>query len=296
MPWARPGSFGIGTIAGWVRSAVRTWRVVRSLPERSGIVVMVPPVFAAAVALGAARPETRVCVDLHSGALNDARWAWSRRWMIRLLRRCHGVIATNMEILGGIDLGATPVMLLVEAAPLAELGSSTVSDRPIPESLRQPVALFPASGAADEPLEQLEVAASLLKGEVRVVATGNLPQGPEGGALERVGFLADEDYWRLFEQARVVLALTSREATSQQSATEAVGAGKPLVCTDTVMLRTTFGPCSEFCDNSPESIARAVRSALRDAEQLSDGTVSVAQAIASQRARTLARLDRVLRS
>jgi hypothetical protein len=35
---------------------------------------------------------------------------------------------------------------------------------------------------------------------------------------------------------------------------------------------------------------------LRDAEQLSDGTVSVAQAIASQRARTLARLDRVLRS
>lgn len=292
MPWARPGLGGRRRAVGWLRSAARTWRHVRSLPGDSAVIVMVPPVFAPATVVLAARQRTRVVFDVHSGALNDERWQWSHRLLLRLIRRADAVLVTNSELIEGLDLGATRVVLLVDPSdrpePPAHVSAAPNDDGPA-------TVVFPASGAPDEPIAALAGAAARLQGEAHVVVTGRIGDTEGIDAVERVGFLSSPDFEELVAGADIILALTDREATNQRAAAEAVSLGKPLVCSDTAMLRQVYGPAAVFAQNTADSLAAAIREALRDQERLRDGSREVAARITAQRARSLAALDRLLR-
>lgn len=291
MPWARPGQVGRRRVLGWLRSAGRTWRRVRSMPDGSAVVVMVPPVFAPAVVVLSARRHTRVVFDLHSGSLNDERWLWSHWLLLRLIHQVDAVIVTNLELVEGLDLGSARVVVMVDPTDRLEPPAHVAAES---GSGELPTVVFPASGAPDEPIAALIGAAAQLQGDVRVVATGRIGDAPGIEALERVGFLSASEFADLMSDADLILALTDREATNQRSAAEAVSLGKPLVCSDTAMLREVYGPAAVFAKNTPDSLAAAIRTAIRDRDRLSLGSREVAVTIAAQRNRSLATLDRLL--
>jgi glycosyltransferase involved in cell wall biosynthesis len=264
MPWAWPGRSLPRMLLGWLRSGFRTWRVARSLPAGSVVVAMAPPVFCPLAALAAARGRgVRLVIDLHSGALNDARWRWTFGVMRWVIRRAKAVIVTNPDLLVGQDVGITPILVIhdpfwVRARP--EAGRDPMPGRPY--------ALFPASGGSDEPIDALAEAAALLAGRVEVVVTGDRPPGDDRPALRRTGYLPDDEFQSLMAHTAVVLALTTREATMQRAAYEGLQLGRPLVCSDTGVLRRVFADAAVFVSNTGPAIAAGIREAMARADQL----------------------------
>ena len=284
MPWAWPGRSLPRTLLGWLRSGLRTWRVVRSLSTGSVVVAMAPPVFCPLVAVAAARGRgVRLVIDLHSGALNDARWRWTFSVMRWAIRRVEAVIVTNPDLLEGQDTGATPVLVIhdpfwVRGRP--EAGPSALPGRPY--------ALFPASGGSDEPIEALAEAAALLTGQVEVVVTGDRPSGDDGPAMRRTGFLPRAEFQSLMARAAVVLALTTREATMQRAAYEGLQLGRPLVCSDTGVLRRVFADAAVFVDNTGPAIAAGIGEAMARAAQLQAAGAAVQATMRAESQRGLA--------
>jgi glycosyltransferase involved in cell wall biosynthesis len=224
------------------------------------VVAVGPPVFAPlCVELARLGRRHRVVVDLHSGALNDRRWRWSFPIMRWLLRRADIVVVTNREIVEGLGLDD-------RLAVIHDLLVFDVDPAPAPEVGSLPKVVFPASGAADEPMDIVAGAAELLRGEAEVVTTGREPG--RSGCVERLGFLPVDDYRALLGSASVVLALTRREATMQQAAYEALHVGAPIVCSDTRVLRGILGDAAVAVRHEPESLAAGVREALRRHEEL----------------------------
>jgi glycosyltransferase involved in cell wall biosynthesis len=264
MPWAWHGRSLARTLLGWLRSGLRTWRIVRSLPTGSVVVAMAPPVFCPLVTLAAARGRgVHLVIDLHSGALNDVRWRWMFGVMRWAIRRAEAVIVTNPDLLEGQDTGATPVLVIHDPFWLG--GRPEAGRDPMPG---RPYALFPASGASDEPIDALARAAALLTGQVEVVLTGDRPPGGDRPRMRLTGFLPIGEFQSMMAHAAVVLALTTREATMQRAAYEGLQFGRPLVCSDTGVLRRVLADAAVFVDNTAPAIAAGISEAMVRADQL----------------------------
>ena len=264
MPWAWPGQPLRRTVLGWLRSGVRTWRLVRSLPQRSAVVVMAPPVFCPLVALWAARGRNvRVAIDLHSGGLNDPSWRWSFGIMRWAIRQAATVIVTNPDLLEEQNIGHTPVQIIQDPFWIEdeiEIGSVLPS--------RLPYAVFPASGAPDEPIHAVVEAAALLSGQVDLVVTGEQSVRPDTPGLRLTGFIPAKEFRGLMAHAAVVLALTTREATMQRAAYESLQVRRPLVCSDTRVLRRVLMDAAVFVENNGPSIAAGIMEAVARADEL----------------------------
>src|SRR5438270_2949845 len=263
MPWAWPGLPLPRRLASWLRSAVATVRAVRG-GRPATIVVVEPPVFAPLCAWAVRRRGSRIFLDLHSGALIAPNWAWARPLLGFVARRVHGVIVTNRETLQGLDLGATPSYVLHD--PIwARPGSGPRAGG----AATPPYVLFPASANPDEPLRLVEEVGRLLGGDPRVKVSGGLAR-PDSAGVEYLGYLPRPEYDRLLAGASAVLALTDWEATMQRSAYEAVQAAVPVVALDRRVLRETMdgGGCV-FASADPDEIARAIRYAVANREELS---------------------------
>jgi glycosyltransferase involved in cell wall biosynthesis len=286
MPWAWPGRSLARTSLGWLRSGLRTWRVVRRQPSGSVVVAMAPPVFCPLVALWAARRRgLHVAIDLHSGGLNDARWRWSFGLMRWAIRQAEVVIVTNPDLLEGQDTGATPVLVIQD--PFWVRGWREAGSSPMPA---RSYAVFPASGATDEPIEALAEAAALLKGELEIVVTGGSRVRPERPGLRLTGFLPGDEFQDLMAHATLVLALSTREATMQRAAYEALQLGRPLVCSDTRVLRRVLDSAAIFVENTGPAIAAGIREAVIRAEQLQAAGEAVRVTIKAEAERGLAQL------
>jgi glycosyltransferase involved in cell wall biosynthesis len=284
MPWAWHGRSLPRTLVGWLRSGLRTWRVVRSLPTGSVVIVMVPPVFGPLVALAAARGRgVHLVIDLHSGAFNDLRWRWTFGVMRWAIRRAEAVIVTNPDLLEGQDTGATPVLVIHD--PFWVGGRPEGGRDPMPG---WPYALFPASGASDEPIDALAEAAALLAGQIEVVVTGDHPAGGGRPGMRRTGYLPVAQFQSIMAHAAVVLALTTREATMQRAAYEALQFGRPLVCSDTGVLRRVLADAAVFVDNTGPAIAAGIREATTRADQLQAAGAAVQATMRADSERGLA--------
>ena len=284
MPWARPGRSVARTSLGWLRSGLRTWRVVRHLPAGSVVLATAPPVFCPLVALLAARRSgVHVAVDLHSGGLNDARWRWSVNIMRWAIRHAEAVIVTNPDLLEGQDTGVTPVLVIQD--PVWTGAWPLVDPRPMPG---RPYAIFPASGSTDEPIGALAEAAALLEGQVEIVVTGDRPVLSQRPGLRLTGFLPAAEFQDLMAHATVVLALTTREATMQRAAYEGLQLGRPLVCSDTKVLRRVLGNAAVFVENSGPGIATGIMDATSRADELHAAGTAVQATIKAEAERGLA--------
>jgi glycosyltransferase involved in cell wall biosynthesis len=294
-PWSHPRQPKVTKLAAWMRSGLATLRRVRALPPDSLVVVMAPPVFAPLVSLLARRRDVALAIDMHSGALDDPKWRWSFPLMRRLLRRADAVIATTPEVFQGLGFPKTETVFIVDptlaalpeshnAAPAAAAGEPV---RP------RPYVLFPASGEVDEPIDAVADAAARLAGEIDVVVTGRQPARLEQSALQLTGFVSAAEYRRLMTGATLVLALTTREATNQRAACEALQFGRPLLCSSTRMLRETYGGAAVFAAPTAEAIVAGIREGLARQDELRAGIPAVVTRLRDQARTGVARLRRL---
>jgi hypothetical protein len=235
-------------------------RTLRAARQSSVAVVTNPPVLAplAAVAGGG-----NVVVDHHAGAFNDPRW----RWALPVLRaveprlRAH-MVHTEEHAAEARRRFRRPV-LVIQGAPVAPHWARELA----PGSGSADVVLV-AGHAFDEPLADfLTAAASLPQVRFLVTGTPRQPLAPPSNVAVP-GHLPADEYWRTLAGARLVVSLTTRDATMQQGGYDALDLGRPLVTSDTAALRAFFADAAVYVRPDAASIAEGVEKALADEDRL----------------------------
>jgi glycosyltransferase involved in cell wall biosynthesis len=219
-----------------------------------------------------------VWCDAHSGAFDDPRWSRFARANAKVLRSSTGVVVANEPLAARLrEQQLNPVVVI--SPPLIARPSQ-------PSAARLLVATLGYS--FDEPLQELLEAVRLVP-DIRVVFTGRAPtwvreSAPANCAL--TGWLTAGDYDQLLREARGVICLTTREATMQTGAYEAVERGLPMILSATRMLREYFdlGGTIFVEDHTPERLAKAMRQVVDNQTKLRQESID-ARDIYVQRSR-----------
>lgn len=230
------------------QSLVTLQLLVRRRPRV--LLVMAPPAALVLLALVWGRlTRCRVVVDCHSGAV------LGRPLSARLAARADLVIVTVPQLTQGFARAVA-----VHDPPVV-----------IPAAARHDEIVFPASWLPDEPIEDLLAAARSLPDQAFAI-TGKAPAGLAVAPNVRLtGYLHRADYLALLAGAPLVLALTTREDTMQRAAYEAVGAGRPVVASDTKALRSYLDGAATYAGD----LSEAITSALRNLPELEAGAARV---------------------
>lgn len=138
----------------------------------------------------------------------------------------------------------------------------------------KPWVVFPASFAADEPVEDLISAAKLLP-HVTFFITGNTKNLKQQELLATkpsnvhfLGFVSRDDFDALILSVDIVLALTIHDGIQLSVCGEAVGGEKPLVLSNTSLLRELYPVGTVFVENTGTGIAEGITTALSKISQL----------------------------
>jgi glycosyltransferase involved in cell wall biosynthesis len=248
-------------------SAVQTViYLLRARPR--ALIVTNPPIFAALVAYPYARlAKAPLILDSHPSSFRThgphSRVLPLHTWLARRSRR---VLVTTDELAHQVlAWGGTP-LVVHEAPPQRTI-------RPSPTRAGRPAVLILGSLSPDEAVDEVLGAAHLLP-ELDFAFTGDTRRCPRavlGSAPRNVtflGFLGTQEYAAALGRASVAVVLTTllREAVPR-SAYDAVYAGRPLVLSDSPVLRELF-PFAVKVDNNQKSIAGGVREALACRDEL----------------------------
>ena len=262
--WARLGSRPATVWIKYLGQAIRTWRILlRDKPD--AVFVMSPPVVAGAVVFPyCALRGIPFVVDAHTGAFLDRRWRHFQRLQHWLCRRAATTIVTNTHL----------------ANRLAEQGADTTILPDVPVKYPPATSALEKTGFTiavicsfdyDEPVDVILDTARALP-DVTFLVTGD-PRKLERlqlqlpGNLRLTGFLDNAAYGQLLRDADVVMALTTGRHKMLRAAYEAIYQGTPIIISDSPMLREEFDTAAILVDNSPATIAAAVRELQRNQEK-----------------------------
>jgi Glycosyl transferases group 1 len=263
-PWTAPLAYPL--------LAARTIRAIVARRPRA-IVVVAPPFVAPLVVLPVARlVGARVAIDVHTGALLDRRWRWSAGILAWACRRADAAIVTLPSLAARLGAG---VDALIIPDPLPDLRQG---DAPPGADGGEVVAV--CGWGDDEPIEALVAAA---RGRAwRLVLTGR-PTRPVDlpPNVELTGFLDDDAYVRRLARAAAVVVLTTRDDTLLSGAWEGIALGRPLVLSDTLALRSTFGDGPSYVRPEAAAIAAGIEATLADPDRARAATVALRQRFAT---------------
>jgi glycosyltransferase involved in cell wall biosynthesis len=210
----------------------------------------------------------KLIVDAHnSGILPANRLLAALGIMLRYIQRKADLTLVTNEGLAEIvkKNGGNPFVL-----PDRIPQKSRLNKKSLPAA---PAVLCVCTFGSDEPYTELIRAASIAD-TVSFYITGRfrkiykkLPR-PIPPNLVFTGFLAEEEYWTMLNSVNFVLDLTTRENCLVCGAYEAIAAKTPLILSDTRALRSYFHKGVIFTLNDADSIARAVKEALRKEQEL----------------------------
>ncbi len=247
-----------------VQAAITFMLILRVRPK--AVIFTNPPFIAGAVCVAACRLVGAQCwCDCHSGAFNNPRWSRFSALNRTVLRACTGVIFHTLRI---ADERRHEVRRSVV------LGIYAMNDRTRPVSSRpdrtsdRPLVVASCSYGFDEPIDILFAAIEGLP-ELGAALTGN----PPADLLERApqnarftGFLSDEDYHQLLDDADLVVCLTTREATMQNGLIEGLEHGRPVITSHTMALAEWAEdiPGVITARNESEALSSAIQTVLSD--------------------------------
>ena len=222
-------------------------------------------------------PEVRIIADCHNSMFN-ARWL-SFPWALQLLNSCDLVLTHNDVVLKtALSLNVDPSRLhRLETKPAqidcrsAENAENTDQRSPY----QRPWVLYPCSFDVDEPVSAVFKAARLMP-EITLVITGDVARGSGIHDLTSLppnvrllGFISRSDFDRHVCMADIVMGLTTRDDIQLSVANEAVGAGKPVVISDTKLLRNLFYKGTVYVNpTDPASISDGCQHALMNRDSL----------------------------
>ncbi|WP_187371566.1 glycosyltransferase family protein [Methylobacterium oryzihabitans] len=260
----------IRTILRYVLSSILTFRiVVQADPD---IVWYQSPPGLIAHVLVLARLFTsrrfKIVADLHNAALSKRRWRLLPG-ATYLLNRSDAVVVHNdtlLETVKAQGILSPPVVVLNDLPPPVRTATAQSGGG-------RPLIVMPASLAKDEPLEIVAEVARLCPDFDFVVTSGRglrpsdelASAGPSN--LSFPPFLPIRDYDALLARATAILAITRFDGIQLSAATEAIAFGKPLVISDTEVLKRLFGRAAIVTENTPEAIAAACACAVSEPDR-----------------------------
>lgn len=259
---------------GYLRGLVKTVVVLKR--QRPPVVWVqlpqVPALWAALLYRALFCPAAKIVADCHNAQL---RAPWSRFPLaLWSLRRADVILVHNeamFERARVIGWPMSKVHVLEDVPPV-------LSDvRPIGLATSQieapkPWVVFPGSFAADEPIAEVMEAARLAP-DLTFIITGRPDRAARNGHdisqlpsnMRLPGFLSIEVFDDLLREADVVLGLTREEGIQLSVCNEALGFRRPLVTSDTAILRELFSAAAVMVLTSdPRSIADGCREAIAD--------------------------------
>lgn len=209
------------------------------------------------------RRKMKIVADCHNAAL---RAPWTGVPLTsRLLNQANLVLVHNPDVVAaahGFGVRDRSVRVLgdcVPTLPAEEIGS----ERPA-----KPTFVMPCSFHADEPIEAVLQAARQLESATFII-TGNHLRLKDRSLIARAsqnvvfpGFLPLREFDQLLLRASAVLCLTTQDGIQLSAVSEAIGAGRPMIISDTKLLRDLFGQAGIFVDNDADSILQGCRTAL----------------------------------
>lgn len=208
--------------------------------------------------------DVKIIADCHNAMLR-APWN-SLPFTQSSLNACDMVVVHNESLISqAVEQGINSNVLLVVEDPPAEFSNVDVSSYEYP----RPWIVFPASFAKDEPIDALVQAAHQLEAG-SILITGNTKNLKEQSLLTKkpanlhfLGFLSNQDFDSLIVSCDAVLALTIFDGIQLSVCGEAVGACKPLIVSDTPLLRKLYPQGTEFVQPTAESIASGIHSLMQ---------------------------------
>ncbi len=257
----------------YLLQAAITWRVLRR--ERADVVfVMSPPVIATlAVWLYTRLWGGRYFVDAHTAAFVDARWrkvAFLQRFASR---RAVATIVTDhhwaklVESWEGRAVVVADVPVVFPTPAYQELAgkwkivlvATFTSDEPI--------------GAFLEAARNMPDVSFFVTGDQRRLPSELRSQTPPN--VRYTGFVPESEYVGLLLRANAVMCLTTLDHTMQRGAYEAMHLGRPIITSNTELLRRIFSKGAVHVDSRPEDICRGVREMLRELRRYEEEVVGL---------------------
>lgn len=234
----------------------------------------VPALWAALAYRTLSTKPVKIVADCHNAQL---RKPWSHfPFALWSLKRCDAILVHNDTMLKQAETNGWPMdkVLVIEDVPAVGKEQPPSGLALMHIKAPKPWIVFPGSFAADEPIEEV-LAAARIAPELTFIITGRPDKAKQNGHdIEALpsnvvlpGFLPVELFDDILREADVVIGLTREEGIQLSVCNEALGFGRPLVTSDTKILRELFGEAAVLVRTSkPADIAAGCRSALADAE------------------------------
>lgn len=233
------------------------------LTQRPGVIwIQMPPNFLAHLCLflrlAYSRNRPVLVADLHNSAL-AAPWL-SVPFTRRLLQDFDLVLVHNETMrIAAAHLGIDERNLHV-----LEDRSPSFGDGALHSPHGRPCFVMPCSFYKDEPVGNVIEAARLMP-DYDFMITGPRIRAEGRGLVRNVpgnvtftDFMPVAEYDALVGRASAILCLTTMDGIQLSAASEAVGAGKPMIVSDMPLLRNLF-EAGYFVDNSVEALHEACR-------------------------------------
>lgn len=261
-----------GPLRRYAAQTVETARILRAA-RPSTVILMQPPVVALLVvrALTLFR-SVRIIGDLHSGVFLDPKWKWAKGLTLWLLRGRHGAIVTNEPLARIARQRSVRTLVLHDLVNPIPVDSASAPPPVSGIADGRPLILVPLAYANDEPVDEILTAAGRVENAMWIL-TGKAPESIREEAPANVrfsGYVTNQEYDWLLQNASVAVALTTREYTMQCVGYEAMSAAKPLVTSSTESLREFFGRSAVYADPTADAIAMAVKEALERSAELTN--------------------------
>lgn len=214
--------------------------------------------------------QYKLVVDRHSNFKFEHQFSPILKWRIfwclsKVTVKCADLMIVTNEPLRKIcnSWGGRAVVL---PDKLPDMTSNGNSASPVIEDQAKINVMAVTTFDSDEPVDEIIEAASLLGDDFKVYLTGNYHKylgGKSGdhlfpGNVKFTGYISEADYRGLMNSADIVLVLTTKNLILNCGAYEAVSANKPLVLSNTEILRNYFYCGVIFVDINPQSIAAGI--------------------------------------
>lgn len=212
-----------------------------------------------------------IIADCHNATF---RSPWIKfPYVISLLNNCNLILVHSEQVENQIkDLGVSGEQIQLLEDPLTEIYEETNSSS---ELYPHPWVLCPCSFNRDEPIEELIEAARLVP-DLTFVITGNISRSQGIHELNDIpdnlklpGFLPLCFFNGLLLNTDAVLGLTKLDGIQLSAAVEATGIEKPMVLSNTSLLKKLFYKGAIYVDsNDPTSIAAGCQQVIIERDGL----------------------------
>lgn len=235
----------------------------------------------------------KLVVDAHNTGVRPEGWVLQRLgFLAHFVQRAADVtVVTNQYLAEDVRANSGRPFVMPDLIPTSPTGRMV----PLPGKRR---VLLICTFSEDEPYTAFFEAVRNLPVDYRVYITGNVNRAIPG-TLDNLpdnviltGFLPESDYWTLLRSVDIVVDLTRREDCLVCGAYEAVAVGKPMVLSDSKVLREYFSCGVVHTRNCATAIQNSIFRAFEDLDELRAQVVS----LCTQRKREWARIGEAFRT